>query len=328
MVFANVEYLFLWLLLIPYIVWYVMKWRNTGASLRIPDGQVYLHTPKSYKNYLIHLPFVLRVVALALIVVVLARPQTTDSWRNSEVEGIDIMLAVDISGTMQAEDLKPNRIEAAKAAAAEFVNGRPNDNIGLVIFAGQSYTLCPLTSDHAALLNLMKDVRYGMVQDGTAIGVALAYATSRLKESQAKSKVVILLTDGINNRGEISPLTAAEIAKQFDIRIYTIGVGSRGDAPYPIQTYGGQVQYVNLPAEIDEEVLGEIARTTGGSYFRATNNSALKEVYKEIDKLEKTKLHVKEFSKRDEEYRVFAWWALVCVLAELLLRCTILRRIP
>ncbi|MCD8293069.1 MAG: VWA domain-containing protein, partial [Prevotellaceae bacterium] len=285
-------------------------------------------TPKSYKNYLIHLPFVLRVVALALIVVVLARPQTTDSWRNSEVEGIDIMLAVDISGTMQAEDLKPNRIEAAKAAAAEFVNGRPNDNIGLVIFAGQSYTLCPLTSDHAALLNLMKDVRFGMIQDGTAIGVALAYATSRLKESQAKSKVVILLTDGINNRGEISPLTAAEIAKQFDIRIYTIGVGSRGDAPYPIQTYGGQVQYVNLPAEIDEEALGEIARTTGGSYFRATNNSALKEVYKEIDKLEKTKLHVKEFSKRDEEYRVFAWWALVCVLAELLLRCTVLRRIP
>ncbi len=328
MVFANVEYLFLWLLLIPYIVWYVMKWRGTGASLRIPDGRLYLQTPKSYKNYLIHLPFVLRVVALALIVVVLARPQTTDSWRNSEVEGIDIMLAVDISGTMQAEDLKPNRIEAAKNAAAEFVNGRPNDNIGLVIFAGQSYTLCPLTSDHAALLNLMKDVRYGMIEDGTAIGVALAYATSRLKESQAKSKVIILLTDGINNRGEISPLTAAEIAKQFDIRIYTIGVGSRGDAPYPIQTYGGQIQYVNLPAEIDDEALGEIARTTGGNYFRATNNSALKEVYKEIDKLEKTKLHVKEFSKRDEEYRVFAWWALVCVLVELLLRCTLLRRIP
>ncbi len=328
MVFANIEYLFLLLLLLPYVAWYILKHKSSEATLRVPDGGVFNQVPKSYKNYLLHAPFVLRVLTIVFVILVLARPQTTDNWQNSEIEGIDIMLALDISGTMQAEDFKPNRMEAAKEAAASFINGRPNDNIGLVIYSAQSYTLCPLTTDHAALLNLLKDVEYGMIQDGTAIGVAIAYATSRLKDSEAKSKVVILLTDGLNNMGEISPLTAAEIAKQFGIRIYTIGVGSRGKAPFPIPTYGGKVQYVDLAIEIDEEALNEIARITGGNYFRATNNSALKEVYQEIDKLEKTKLNVKEFSKRQEEYQRFAWIAFICLLLELLLRNSVLKKIP
>lgn len=332
MVFANIEYLFLLLLLIPYIVWYIMKRKNSEATLQISDARVYAHTPKSYKNYLLHVPFVLRIIALILIILVLARPQTTDSWQNSEIEGIDIMLAMDVSTSMLAEDLKPNRLEAAKQVASEFINGRPNDNIGLTIFAGESFTQCPLTVDHGVLLNLFNSIKgdiaqRGLIEDGTAIGMGIANAVTRLKDSKAKSKVIILLTDGSNNRGDISPLTAAEIAKQFGIRIYTIGVGTNGNAPYPMQTYAG-TQYVNVPVEIDEKTLTEIAGTTNGNYFRATSNSKLKEVYQEIDKLEKTKLNVKEFSKREEEYQVFAWIAFFCILLELLLRNSVLKKIP
>ena len=228
--------------------------------------------------------------------------------------------------------MKPNRIEAAKEVAAEFINGRPNDNIGLTIFAGEAFTQCPLTVDHGVLLNLFKNIncemaQRGLIDDGTAIGMGLANAVSRLKESKAKSKVVILLTDGVNNRGDISPLTAAEIAKQFGIRVYTIGVGTNGTAPYPMPTYAG-VQYVQMPVEIDESVLTQIAATTEGNYFRATSNSKLKEVYQEIDKLEKTKLNVKEFSKREEAYHVFALIAFVCILLEIILRNTVLKKIP
>lgn len=327
MVFANIEYLFLLLLLIPYIVWYILKQRKSEVSLQISDARVYAHTPKSYKNYLIHLPFVLRIIALILIIVVLARPQTTDSIRSSEIEGIDIMLAVDVSTSMRAEDLKPNRLEAAKEVAAEFINGRPNDNIGLVLFEGESFTQCPLTVDHAVLLNLFQNIKCGMIEDGTAIGMGIANAVTRLKDSKAKSKVIILLTDGSNNRGDISPLTAAEIAKSFGIRVYTIGVGTNGVAPYPMQV-GGTVQYVNTPVEIDEKTLTQIASSTDGNYFRATSNSKLKEVYEEIDKLEKTKLNVKEYNKRQEEYRIFALMAFLCVLLELLLRHSILKKIP
>jgi len=327
MVFANIEYLFLLLLLIPYIVWYIMKRRNNEATLQISDARVYVHTPKSYKNYLLHVPFMLRIIALALIIVVLARPQTTNSWQNSEIEGIDIMMAIDVSTSMLAEDLKPNRLEAAKDVAAEFINGRPNDNIGITLFAGESFTQCPLTVDHAVLLNLFQGIKCGIIEDGTAVGMGIANAVTRLKDSKAKSKVIILLTDGTNNKGDISPLTAAEIAKSFGIRVYTIGVGTNGMAPYPYPV-GNTVQYVNMPVEIDEKTLTQIAATTEGNYFRATSNSKLKEVYEEIDKLEKTKLNVKEYSKRQEEYRWFALAAFLCVLLEVLLRNSILKKIP
>jgi Ca-activated chloride channel family protein len=332
MTFANIEYLFLLVLLIPYIIWYVMKRRKTEPTLQVSTTRMYLNAPKSWRVRLLHAPFVLRVVALVMIVVVLARPQTTNNWQNTEVEGIDIMLAVDVSTSMLAEDLKPNRLEAAKQVAAEFINGRPNDNIGLTIFAGESFTQCPLTVDHGVLLNLFNGIRgdiaqRGLIEDGTAIGMGIANAVTRLKDSQAKSKVIILLTDGSNNRGDISPQTAAEIAKQFGIRVYTIGVGTNGNAPYPMQTYQG-VQYVNIPVEIDERTLISIAATTDGNYFRATSNSKLKEVYQEIDKLEKTKLNVKEFSKREEASAPFAWVALACILLEMLLRYTLLKKIP
>ncbi len=332
MIFANIEYLFLLLLLIPYIVWYVMQHRKAEPAMQVSTTWMYAKAPKSWKIYLIHAPFVLRTAAFVMIVLVLARPQTTDNWQNTEIEGIDIMLAVDVSTSMLAEDLKPNRIEAAKDVAAEFINGRPNDNIGLTIFAGEAFTQCPLTIDHGVLLNLFKSVncemaQRGLIDDGTAIGMGLANAVSRLKESKAKSKVVILLTDGVNNRGDISPLTAAEIAKQFGVRVYTIGVGTNGTAPYPMPTYAG-IQYVQMPVEIDETVLAQIAGTTEGNYFRATSNSKLKEVYQEIDKLEKTKLNVKEFSKREEAYHVFALAAFLCILLEIVLRNTILKKIP
>ena len=332
MIFANIEYLFLLLLLIPYIIWYILKRSKSEPSLQVSDTRAYMHAPKSFRNYLLHVPFVLRVIALSMIIVILARPQTTDNWQNTEVEGIDIMLAVDVSTSMLAEDLKPNRLEAAKEVAAEFINGRPNDNIGLTIFAGESFTQCPLTVDHAVLLNLFQSIKgdiaqRGLIEDGTAIGMGLANAINRLKDSKAKSKVIILLTDGTNNRGDISPLTAAEIAKSLGIRIYTIGVGTNGMAPYPIPTAMG-VQYMNVPVEIDESTLTQIAGTANGNYFRATSNSKLEEVYEEIDKLEKTKLNVKEYSKREEEYQLFALIAFLCILAEVLLRNSILKKIP
>lgn len=327
MIFANIEYLFLLLLLIPYIVWYILKRKKNEATLQISDARVYAHTPKSYKIYLLHLPFVLRLVALTMVILVLARPQSTNSWQNSEIEGIDIMLTIDVSTSMLAEDLKPNRLEAAKDVAAEFINGRPNDNIGIVVFAGETFTQCPLTTDHAVLLNLFEGIRTGIIEDGTAIGMGIANAVTRLKDSKAKSKVIILLTDGTNNKGDISPLTAAEIAKSFGIRVYTIGVGTNGTAPYPYPTAMG-IQYVNVPVEIDEKILTQIASATDGQYYRATSNSKLKEVYAQIDKLEKTKLNVREYSKRQEEYRLFALIAFLCVLLEVLLRNSILKKIP
>lgn len=332
MIFANIEYLFLLLLLIPYIVWYFMRRKKTEPTMQVSTTRMYMNAPRSWKLYLLHAPFLLRIAAFVMIVLVLARPQTTDNWQNTEIEGIDIMLSVDVSTSMLAEDLKPNRLEAAKKVAAEFINGRPNDNIGLTIFAGEAFTQCPLTIDHAVLLNLFNSIKgdiaqRGLIEDGTAIGMGLANSISRLKDSKAKSKVIILLTDGSNNRGDISPLTAAEIAKQFGIRVYTIGVGTNGTAPYPMPTYAG-IQYVNVPVEIDEQTLIQIAGTTNGNYFRATSNSKLEEVYREIDKLEKTKLNVKEFSKREEVYLPFALVAFLCILLELVLRNTVLKKIP
>jgi Ca-activated chloride channel family protein len=285
------------------------------------------------------LQLVLRLIAFTLLVLVLARPQTQNSWKNQTVEGIDIMLSMDVSTSMLAEDLKDNRrdiknrLDAAKAVAAEFVAGRPNDNIGLTIFAGESFTQCPMTTDHSSLLSLLQNVRTdiaarGLIEDGTAIGMGLANAVSRLKDSKAKSKVVILLTDGSNNRGDISPMTAAEIAKSLGIRVYTIGVGTNGTAPYPYPLPGGGIEYIQVPVEIDTNTLSSISATTDGKFYRATNAKELHDIYQEIDKLEKSKLNVKQFSRRYEAYQPFALGAVLALLLEILLRITIFRRIP
>lgn len=327
MVFANPLYLYLLLLLIPMIGWYIWKLSRSQASLQISASQAFDKAPATYKVYLRHLPFVLRMAAIAILIIVLARPQSTDNWQNSSKEGINIMLAMDISSSMLAEDLKPNRLEAAKDVAAAFINGRPNDNIGLVVFSAESFTQCPLTTDHTVLLNLFKDIQSGMIQDGTAIGLGLANAVSRIKDSQAKSKVIVLLTDGSNNAGEIAPVTAAQIAKTFGIRVYTIGVGTEGEAPQPFQTAFG-VQYHNVQVVIDEKTLNQIAVETGGEYFRATDNKSLKAIYAKIDEMEKTKISVQEFSKKQEEYKNWALLAFCILLIEVLLRNTLLRNIP
>jgi len=332
MTFANSAYLLLMLLIIPCVLWYVLKSNKRRAAMSVPTLSMYGGIRKSWKYYLIHVPFILDMAAIVLLSLILARPQTTDRWQDTEIEGIDIMLAVDVSTSMLAEDLKPNRIDAAKQVASEFINGRPNDNIGLTIFAGEAFTQCPMTVDHAVLLNMFQNVSSdiaanGIIEDGTAIGMGLANAISRLKDSQAKSKVIILLTDGSNNRGEISPMTAAEMAKSFGIRVYTIGVGTNGTAPYPVQGAFG-TQYVNVAVEIDENVLRQIAQTASGQYYRATSNSKLKEVYEEIDKLERTKLQVKEFSKNQEQYQPLALALLLSLLVSILLRQTVLRTIP
>ena len=332
MEFANKEYLFLLLLVIPYILWYAMYRKKTEPTMRMSDTFAFRDAPKSWKVRLMPLSMLLRVTAFTMIVVALARPQTQNSWKNKTVEGIDIMLAMDVSTSMLAEDLKPNRIEAAKQVASEFISGRPDDNIGLSIFAGEAFTQCPMTTDHASLLSLLNGVRTdiaqrGLIEDGTAIGMGLANAVSRLKDSSAKSRVVILLTDGSNNRGDLSPMTAAEIAKSLGIRVYTIGVGTNETAPYPMIVAGG-VQYINVPAEIDTKTLSEIAVATDGDFYRATNNSELQQIYKEIDKLEKTKLSVKTVSKRHEAYQPFALAAILLLLSEMLLRLTVFRKLP
>ncbi|MBR1503655.1 MAG: VWA domain-containing protein [Prevotella sp.] len=332
MEFANKEYLFLLLLLIPYIIWYLLYRKKSEPTMRMSDTNAYRFAPRSWKVTLMPLQLLLRLAVFVLLVLVLARPQTQNSWKNKSIEGIDIMLAMDVSTSMLAEDLKPNRMEAAKQVAAEFIVGRPDDNIGLTIFAGEAFTQCPMTTDHASLLNLLQNVRTdiaarGLIQDGTAIGMGLANAVSRLKDSKAKSKVVILLTDGSNNRGDLSPMTAAEIAKSFGIRVYTIGVGSAKMAPMPPMATG-LPQYINVPVEIDTQTLTQIAAATDGDFYRATNNNELMQIYKEIDKLEKSKLNVRKFSKRYDAYQPFALAAAVLLLIEMLLRLTIFRRIP
>ena len=332
MEFANKEYFLLLLLLIPYILWYFLYRRHSEPTIRMSDTFAYQYAPKSWRIRIINLPMVLRCITYALVVIILARPQTHNAWDKRSVEGIDIMLAMDVSTSMLAEDLRPNRIEAAKSVAAEFIAGRPNDNIGLTIIAGEAFTQCPMTTDHASLLNLLQNVRTdiaasGLIQDGTAVGMGLANAVSRLKSSKAKSKVVILLTDGSNNMGDLSPMTAAQIAKSMGIRVYTIGVGTNKVAPYPMPVAGG-VQYVNMPVEIDTNTLREIAATTDGNFYRATNNAELKKIYKDIDKLEKTKMNVTKFSKKYEAYEPFALAAIICLLLEIVLRTTVLRRIP
>ena len=332
MEFANKEYFFLLLLLIPYVLWYFLYRKKNEPTIRMSDTFAYQYAPKSWRIRIINLPMLLRCITFVLIVIILVRPQTHNAWDKKEVEGIDIMLVMDVSTSMLAEDLRPNRIEAAKNVAAEFINGRPNDNIGLTIFAGEAFTQCPMTTDHTSLLNMLQTVRTdiaarGLIQDGTAVGMGLASAVARLKDSKAKSKVVILLTDGSNNMGDLSPMTSAQIAKSMGIRVYTIGVGTNKVAPYPMPVAGG-VQYVNIPVEIDTQTLRDIAQTTDGNFYRATNNAELKKIYRDIDKLEKSKFNVKHFAKRYEAYQPFALAALLILLVEILLRITWLRRIP
>src|SRR5574344_530410 len=332
MEFASNLYFLLLLLIIPYLLWYFFYRKKSEPTMRMSDTYAYRFTSKSWRMRILHLPMLLRCVTFVLIVIVLARPQTHNAWDNKNVEGIDIMLCMDVSTSMLAEDLKPNRIEASKSVAAEFISGRPNDNIGLTIFAGEAFTQCPMTTDHASLLNLLHNVRTdiaarGLISDGTAVGMGLANAVTRLKDSKAKSKVVILLTDGSNNMGDISPMTAAQIARSLGIRVYTIGVGTNKVAPYPMPVAGG-VQYVNIPVEIDTKTLSDISAQTDGNFYRATNNNQLKQIYRDIDKLEKTKLNVTHFAKRYEAYQPFAIGAFLCFLMEILLRTGVQRRIP
>lgn len=326
MTFHSPGYLFLLLLLIPVIGWYIWRLRQDRATIQFSDTSALAREKKTLRVRLIHVPFVLRVLAIAFLSIALARPQLSNRWSSESTEGIDIMMALDISGTMQAEDLRPNRLEAAKAVATDFVSSRPNDNIGLVVFAGESFTQCPLTTDHAVLVNLFQAVKFGMIEDGTAIGLGLANSVNRMKDSPTKSKVIILLTDGSNNRGDIDPLTAAQIAKTFGIRVYTVGVGSYGEARVPVQTPYG-TQYMTMENEFDEETLRNIAATTDGEYFRATDNSSLKKIYEQIDQLEKSKIRVREYSKRSESYAPFLTAALLCLLLDILLKCFALRTI-
>ncbi len=326
--FQNPGLLYLLLGLLPIIAWYIWKQAVLQASIRFSSVQPFKNIPKTYKHYLRHLPFALRVGILALMIVALARPQSTDNWNNTSTEGIDMVLALDISGSMLAEDFKPNRLDAAKEDAIRFINGRPTDRMGLIVFAGESFTQCPLTTDHTVLINLINDVQSGMIQDGTAIGMGLANAINRLKDSPAKSKVVILMTDGVNNQGEIPPLTAAEIAGAMGVRVYTIGIGTNGQAPYPAIDPFGRKQYQMVDVEIDEDVLTQIAQLTDGKYFRATDNKRLQEVYQEIDKLEKSKIEVQEFSKKNEKYLPLLLWAFALLVIEVILRHTLLKQIP
>lgn len=332
MFFAHREFLLLLVLLVPYICWYILR-RRRDATMRVPSAIGYAKRVNTWRTCLRHVPFVLRVVTLAMLCIVLAQPQSSGRWQESETSGINIVLAIDISTSMLSEDLSPNRITAAKRVASRFVSNCPNDNIGLTIFAGEAFTQCPLTTDHATLLSLMEAVgcefpAEGLIEDGTAIGMGLVNAISRLSEVEEGSKVVILLTDGSNNRGDISPATAAEIAKTKGVRVYTIGVGTNGTAPYPILLPGGGTQRVQIPVEIDESILRTIANTTDGRYYRATSNEELNAIYDDIGSLEKAKIKVKQYERRYELYQRFGLVAVCALLLELLLRAVVLRRIP
>ena len=322
--FANPKLLWLLLLVPLAILWYILRHKKQEASVNFSDLKGMVKLPKTWKAYLRHLLFAMKMAALALLIVALARPQSSSTNSTSNIEGIDIVMAMDVSGSMLARDLKPDRLTAAKNVASDFVKDRPGDRMGLVIFSGETFTQVPLTTDHGVMLNMLAEMKNGLIDDGTAIGDGLATAISRLKDSEAISKVVILLTDGMNNAGSVDPYTAAEMAKLYGIRVYTIGVGSYGTAPYPVQTpFGTQIQQVKV--EIDEKLLTSIANSTGGKYFRATNNQKLDEIYQEIDKLERSKIEVTEFRRLHEEFYPLVAWAIALLLLEFLLRKTIFR---
>src|ERR1700761_1962565 len=320
--FAHPGFFWLFIIIPAMVAYYIWRQQQLQGSLSVSVASGFSLPKKSIIPQLRHLGIILRSLALTALIIAMARPQSSLSWQDSTTEGIDIMIASDISGSMLAEDFKPNRLEAGKNIAIDFIKARPDDRIGLVIFSGESFTQCPLTIDHDVLINLYKDIKNGMIEDGTAIGMGLATAVNRLKDSEAKSKVIILLTDGVNNMGSIPPITAAEIAKQFGIRVYTVGLGTNGSAPYPFKDQFGIVHYQQIPVEIDEATLGKIASITGGKYFRARNNTDLSEIYQQIDKMEKVKIAVTRYHKKTEHYLPFAIIALVLLSLEVLLSNT------
>ena len=325
---AHPKYLWFLLLLIPYVAWYFWKRNRNYASVGVSSTSPYKQIGIPFRALLLHGMFLLRVAAITALVIILARPQTHDKWSSSTTEGTDIILALDISSSMLARDFKPDRFEAAKDVAAKFVSGRENDNIGVVIFAGESFTAVPMTTDRSLLINYIKDIKMGMLQDATAIGDGLATSINRIKDGKAKSKSIILLTDGSNNTGNVAPLTAAEIAKKLGIRVYTIGIGKNGMAPYPQENAFGRIEYVYMPVVIDENTLQKIASMTGGKYYRATDNDVLTQIFEEIDSLEKTVIDVRNYSHTEDDYMLWAWIAFGLIVAEVLLRNTILRTIP
>ncbi len=325
--FANPEAFYLLLLIPAAIAWYWLRGSRSYPTFQISDLSIFPKNRRRWKEYVMYSTWLMRLLVWALLVVALARPQSTSSRQDVSVEGIDIIMAMDISTSMLAEDFKPNRLEASKDVAKDFIKGRFSDRIGLIVFSGESFTQCPLTTDHGVLLTLIEEVKSGMIEDGTAIGDGLGTAVNRLKDSQAVSKVIILLTDGENNRGFIDPLSAAEIAKVYGLRVYTIGVGTIGTAPYPFDTPFG-LQYQQVEVRIDEKLLGQIADMTGGKYFRATDKRKLEEIYREIDQLEKSKIDVTEFKKKREEFLPFAIAALAILLLDVVLSLTVLRRYP
>ncbi|MDB5140096.1 MAG: hypothetical protein JWR12_2012 [Mucilaginibacter sp.] len=322
--FANPGFFWLFILIPLMVAWYIWREQKLQGSLSVSAVKGFSLPVKSVIPRLRHFSIVLRSLAIAALIIALARPQSSLSWQNTTTEGIDIIIASDISGSMLAEDFQPNRLEAGKNIAIDFIKNRPDDRIGLVIFSGEAFTQCPLTIDHDVLVNLFQDVKNGMIDDGTAIGMGLATAVNRLKDGEAKSKVVILLTDGSNNMGSIPPVTAAEIAKQFNVRVYTVGIGTKGYAPYPVQTPFG-VQYQQIPVDVDEGTLTKIADITGGKYFRATDNRTLKNIYDQIDKLEKAKIDVTQFHKKSECFLPFALIALFFLLTEFILKNTLFK---
>ena len=325
--FSNPSLLYLLLLIPALIAWYFYRLKKNNADLQISSTDGFENGVISIRLYLYHSLYILRLLAIIGIIFALARPQSSLSRQDISIEGIDIVLAMDVSGSMLARDFTPDRLEASKEVAMEFIDGRPNDRIGLVIFSGETFTQCPLTTDHGVLKTLFQDIKSGMIEDGTALGDGLATAVNRLKTSKAISKVIILLTDGVNNMGSLDPLSAAEIAKLYGIRIYTIGVGTTGMAPYPVQTPFG-IQLQNMEVKIDETLLREVSRLTDGKYFRATNTIKLRQIYHEIDKLEKSKIDVTEFRKKKEEYLPLALLAFLFLALEILLRNILFKNIP
>lgn len=316
------------LLVIPLVIfWYIKKYKNLTPDITYSSLSVFSGLKPTLKERAQHFPFIFRMIALTLLITALARPQTFSTGEDIYTEGIDIAMLLDISGSMLAEDFKPNRLEAAKSVIDEFVEGRTTDKIGLVIFAAESFTQCPLTIDYSVLRNLLSEIKSGMIDDGTAIGTAIANGVNRLKDSDSKSKVIILITDGVSNSGEIDPVTAAQIAEKFGVRIYTVGVGTRGEAPYPVQTAFG-IRYQNVPVEIDEETLGQVAEITGGKYFRATNNKKLKDIYAEIDNLEKTRVEITSYRNAKELFYGWVAGGLFFLLLEFGLVRTYLRGLP
>lgn len=325
--FAHPQYFWL-LLAVPFLLYWFYYKRNTFfPTFNIPQGGGIITQPASFKVKLLQALPLLKIVAFMFLVTAIARPQSALSEREINTQGIDIVLSLDISGSMLAKDFEPDRLEAAKKVAMNFIKDRPNDRIGLVIFSGESFTQCPITIDHQVLLNLFKDIHSGMVEDGTAIGMGLATAVARLKESKSKSKVIILMTDGVNNMGYVDPYTAIQIAKTYGIRVYTIGIGKNGMAPYPVQDQNGKTFYQSMPVQIDEPLLKKIAQETGGNYYRATSNSSLKSVYENIDKLEKSKIKINNYHRKSEHFHLFALIALLCLLTEFILSRTYLKTI-